>query len=142
MDGKIGVFELIAIIPLICTLTLWGQCSFHFTLEFLQDVQRQMLWLMPWWPQQPLLNVWRVTFFIHNYLQFPLSQWISLIEIPQRIVHTCDCSFTFELRFSFTSPIFVLLLFSCSVAKTCQTLWLHGLQHTRLVCLPPSPGVS
>ena len=39
MDGKIEVFELIAIIPLICTLTLWGQYSFHITLEFLQGVQ-------------------------------------------------------------------------------------------------------
>ena len=27
----------------------------------------------------------------------------------------------------------------CSVAKACLTLWPHGLQHTRLPCLSPSP---
>ena len=29
----------------------------------------------------------------------------------------------------------------CSVAKACLTLWPHGLQHTRLPCLSPSPRV-
>ena len=29
----------------------------------------------------------------------------------------------------------------CSIAKLCLTLWLHGLQHTRLLCLPLSPRV-
>ena len=29
----------------------------------------------------------------------------------------------------------------CSVAKLCLTLWPHGLQHTRLLCTPLSPGV-
>ena len=29
----------------------------------------------------------------------------------------------------------------CSIAKLCPTLWLHGLQHTRLLCLPLSPRV-
>ena len=32
------------------------------------------------------------------------------------------------------------MLFSCSVAS--DSLWPHGLQHTRLPCLSPSPGVS
>ena len=29
----------------------------------------------------------------------------------------------------------------CSIAKLCLTLSLHGLQHTRLLCLPQSPRV-
>ena len=29
----------------------------------------------------------------------------------------------------------------CSVAKSCPTLWFHGLQHARLPCPPLSPGV-
>ena len=29
----------------------------------------------------------------------------------------------------------------CSVAKSCHSLWLHGLQHTRLFCPPLCPGV-
>ena len=29
----------------------------------------------------------------------------------------------------------------CSVAKLCQTLWPHALQHTRLACPSPSPGI-
>ena len=29
----------------------------------------------------------------------------------------------------------------CSVTQSCLTLWPHGLQHTRLPCLSPSPGV-
>ena len=30
----------------------------------------------------------------------------------------------------------------CSVTKLCPTLWPHGLQHARLPCPSPSPGVS
>ena len=42
--------------------------------------------------------------------------------------------------------ILIYLLFSsccCSVAQSCltQSLWLHGLQHARLPCPSPSPGV-
>ena len=29
----------------------------------------------------------------------------------------------------------------CSVAQSCPTLWLHGLQHARSPCPSPSPGV-
>ena len=29
----------------------------------------------------------------------------------------------------------------CSVAKSCSTLWPHGLQHARLSCLSLSPGI-
>ena len=29
----------------------------------------------------------------------------------------------------------------CSVAKSCPTLWSHGLQHARFLCLSLSPGV-
>ena len=38
----------------------------------------------------------------------------------------------------------ILLLYCCcwcSVAKSCPTLWPHGLQHARLPCPSPSPGV-
>ena len=37
----------------------------------------------------------------------------------------------------------LLLLFShCSVAKSCLTLWPHGLQHTRLLCPLLFPGAG
>ena len=36
-------------------------------------------------------------------------------------------------------PISLLLLFSCSVLS--DSLWPHGLQHTRLPCISPSPRV-
>ena len=29
----------------------------------------------------------------------------------------------------------------CSVTKSCPILWPHGLQHTRLPCLPLTPGI-
>ena len=34
-----------------------------------------------------------------------------------------------------------MLFVCCSVAQSCQTLRPHGLQHTRLPCPSPSPGV-
>ena len=33
-----------------------------------------------------------------------------------------------------------LVVLCCSVAQSCLTLQLHGLQHTRLPCPLPSPG--
>ena len=38
----------------------------------------------------------------------------------------------------YSSHTFLLLLFSCSVMS--DSLWHHGLQHTRLPCPSPSPG--
>ena len=35
----------------------------------------------------------------------------------------------------------LLLCGCCSVAKSCPTLWPHGLQHSRLLCPSPSLGV-
>ena len=43
---------------------------------------------------------------------------------------------------SFTYKIFILsCYFHCLVTKSCPSLWPHGLQHTRLLCPPLSPGV-
>ena len=42
-------------------------------------------------------------------------------------------------RFSTIAPHFVLLLFSHQVMSS--SLWPHGLQHARLPCSSPSPGV-
>ena len=35
----------------------------------------------------------------------------------------------------------LFLIFCCSVAQSCPTLWPHGLQHARLPCPSLSPGV-
>ena len=38
-------------------------------------------------------------------------------------------------------PLLLSTLCCSSVTKSCLTLWTHGLQHARLFCSPPSPGV-
>ena len=45
------------------------------------------------------------------------------------------CNFLF-------SPIWYAFSGCCSVAQSCPTPWLHGLQHARLPCPSPFPGVS
>ena len=45
------------------------------------------------------------------------------------------CNFLF-------SPIWYAFSGCCSVAQSCPTPWLHGLQHDRLPCPSPFPGVS
>ena len=39
----------------------------------------------------------------------------------------------------FNNPVFLVVLFSCSVVSS--SLWPHGLQHSRLPCPSLSPGV-
>ena len=39
------------------------------------------------------------------------------------------------------SPLSWALYCCCSVAKSCLTLWSHGLQYAKLPCPPPSPRV-
>ena len=36
---------------------------------------------------------------------------------------------------------FLMLFYFCSVAKSCLTLWPHGLQHNRLSYPSPTPGI-
>ena len=64
-------------------------------------------------------------------------------------VHGVAKSWTWMSDFHFTEPYFPFLLMKtspfflccCSVAQSCQTLWLHGLQPARLLCPLLSPGV-
>ena len=55
-------------------------------------------------------------------------------------IYNCNILSSLMLRtVSFISPTLLLLLFSCPVVS--NSLWANGLQHARLPCPTPSPGV-
>ena len=74
-----------------------------------------------------------------------LFQFLLSIHIPWfTATFLCLQSATLQLLFSLPPFLFwcwpsLLLLLSCSVVS--NTLWPCGLQHARLPCPPPSPGV-
>ena len=61
----------------------------------------------------------------------PLQSMSVTYIIPIKIC----CNFLF-------SPIWYAFSGCCSVAQSCPTPWLHGLQHDRLPCPSPFPGVG
>ena len=62
-----------------------------------------------------------------------------LVHILPQISHFSSQKTKNYLTFSLPSHIILFLLFSCSVVS--NSLWPHGLQHARLPCPSPTPGV-
>ena len=73
---------------------------------------------------------------------YTLPVWLSLLTslpfpLPTSLNPTHDLFRLQQWKIIFT--VFSLIFVSCcSVAKSCLTLWPHGLQHTRLPCPSPS----
>ena len=64
---------------------------------------------------------------------FVLVIVLKILQCPYSLMH-------FNVRNKIYKSLnlwYILLLFSCSVMS--DSLWPHGLQHTRLLCLSPSP---
>ena len=74
-----------------------------------------------------------------NYALLLEVSYIALaaaeLLVKCRFLTSCSCSMEIEMDI----PIALFLLFSCQVMS--DSLQPHGLQHARLPCPSPSPGV-
>ena len=78
-----------------------------------------------------LLGLWTILDFLIWYVV-----WIQAISFG---IWTSNCYSTICWKdCPFSTKLLLLLLFSCSVMS--DSLWPHGLQHTRLPCPSISPG--
>ena len=88
----------------------------------------------------------RLTLFIFEKLNAQLQITIACLEAIEMMFHggkkyLVPCK-QFHKCFTLKHPSYIsigLLLFSHSVMS--NSLWIHGLQHSRLPCSPPSPRV-
>ena len=100
-------------------------CFFEINVYFIQMGNKNILLKYYWSPYKAVLSV---------ILQFSLSisvrKWIKPFKSTLETFINCQ----YSVHFIFTAFSSVQLL-------TCVRLQPHGLQHTRLPCLSPTPGV-
>ena len=110
--------------------------------------QKKVVVYSPWGHQE-----WDTT----EWLTLSLSLLVSLNSQRVHFVFSIICllnssTVLLVVILNITTIIFDIILdtsclhhflqyYCCSVPKLCQTLWPHGLQHTRLPCPSPSPGI-
>ena len=65
------------------------------------------------------------------------SSWAGSLAIPKVAASSGLNPMLYSRSLLF---IYFIYCCCCSVTKSCQTLWPHGLQHARLPCPSPTPG--
>ena len=84
-------------------------------------------------PAWPLDSQQRWMFLVLNHW---IQEWLS---IANRYSISFLC-YTVKWRKSLLFNMYLIGCSHCSVTQSCNSLWPHGLQHTRLSCPTPSPG--
>ena len=111
-------------------------CHFllHCTLYFSPET-------VHFWSKITWENISQILYLISSFsLHFPFVSWENLLLCFLSIIHflwIVIIFFACLLMFRNNGLCMLLLLFSWSVVSDC--LLLHGLQHTRLLCLSLSP---